>query len=250
MSTLILSPRYTPDSAALWKAALADGWHIQRLQNWRITDEIQGSVAIYGEYLFAIAIAQQLSLALLQPSFDWLIHLPSDYLKRQIWFANLATLENYSLPKFIKPADDKFFTAKVYGNISALVEHSLLAPQTPILVAEPVVWQTEFRCFVLNRKVVTASIYSRNGELAQAENGTWPVNELELADAVSFAERLLADNSVVIPPSVVLDVGFIQDRGWAVVECNPSWASGIYGCEPRQVLHVIAQGCKRTSETE
>jgi hypothetical protein len=28
---------------------------------------------------------------------------------------------------------------------------------------------------------------------------------------------------------------------WAVIEANPAWASGIYDCDPVQVLHVLEQ---------
>jgi hypothetical protein len=37
----------------------------------------------------------------------------------------------------------------------------------------------------------------------------------------------------------VLDVGIITNRGWAVIEQNAAWGSGIYGCDPVQVLEVI-----------
>ena len=35
------------------------------------------------------------------------------------------------------------------------------------------------------------------------------------------------------------DVRIIEDRGWAVVEQNAAWGSGIYGCDPEQVLEVL-----------
>ncbi|WAS92153.1 ATP-grasp domain-containing protein [Nannocystis punicea] len=38
---------------------------------------------------------------------------------------------------------------------------------------------------------------------------------------------------------VVIDVGAIEDRGWAVAEANPAWASGLCGCEPARVLAVL-----------
>jgi hypothetical protein len=38
---------------------------------------------------------------------------------------------------------------------------------------------------------------------------------------------------------VVVDVGFIRDRGWAVIEQNAAWGAGIYECDPLQVLEVL-----------
>lgn len=40
-----------------------------------------------------------------------------------------------------------------------------------------------------------------------------------------------------------LDVCTTADRGWIVLECNPCWGSGIYGCDPHRVLPVIARAC-------
>jgi|SoiMetStandDraft_2_1073263.scaffolds.fasta_scaffold1564915_1 hypothetical protein len=40
----------------------------------------------------------------------------------------------------------------------------------------------------------------------------------------------------------------IANRGWAVVEANASWASGIYGCEAAKVLEVLAGAVKRKQD--
>lgn len=42
-----------------------------------------------------------------------------------------------------------------------------------------------------------------------------------------------------LPRAAVIDVGVIAGRGWAVVEQNAAWGSGIYGCDPQQVLEVL-----------
>lgn len=31
----------------------------------------------------------------------------------------------------------------------------------------------------------------------------------------------------------------MEGRGWAVVEQNAAWGSGIYGCDPEEVLEVL-----------
>ena len=43
---------------------------------------------------------------------------------------------------------------------------------------------------------------------------------------------------VPLPSAVALDVGTIVGRGWAVVEANPCWGSGVYGCDPAGVLRA------------
>ncbi|WP_201278280.1 hypothetical protein [Scytonema millei] len=44
MPTLILAPRYTTDTQALWRAANQLGWQVERLTNWRVSEELQSVV--------------------------------------------------------------------------------------------------------------------------------------------------------------------------------------------------------------
>jgi hypothetical protein len=73
MAILILTPRQVPDAEELANTAKVLGWTVYQLQNWRV-DPIPNAtkIAVYGEHLFVEAIAQQLGLSLLKPSFDWL----------------------------------------------------------------------------------------------------------------------------------------------------------------------------------
>jgi hypothetical protein len=105
------------------------------------------------------------------------------------------------------------------------------------LVAEVVSWELEFRCFVLNRQVNTLSIYLRDGQLQSDRD--YRSSEAELAAAEEFARNVLQDRRIDFPTATVLDVGIITNRGWAVIEQNAAWGSGIYGCDPVQVLEVI-----------
>src|SRR5262249_17807356 len=89
--------------------------------------------------------------------------------------------------------------------------------------------------------VVTLSPYLRYGELVQSPEGHW---EDERTDAArGFAQGVLSDGSVTLPPAVVMDVGVIEGRGWAVIEANAAWGSGIYGCDPAAVLGVVRRAC-------
>ncbi|HEY0093687.1 MAG TPA: ATP-grasp domain-containing protein, partial [Archangium sp.] len=102
----------------------------------------------------------------------------------------------------------------------------------------------EYRCFVLEGQVVTASPYAWMGEREEHSHAAF---ELEAARA--FATEVLARAGESFPPAVVLDVGRIEGRGWAVVELNPAWSSGLYACDPASVLRVLqrASGTQRTS---
>jgi len=61
----------------------------------------------------------------------------------------------------------------------------------------------------------------------------------ELTEAEQFIRTVLADSRVDLPRATVLDVGVITGRGWAVIEQNSAWGSGIYGCDPEEVLEVL-----------
>jgi hypothetical protein len=236
MPTLILTPRYSEDSQALWRAATRLGWNVERLVNWRLSDELRQVIepVLYLEVLMAETIAEQLGVHLLSAPADWLPTLPEEYRKRWIYLSTLGEARASGKTAFMKPPCDKSFPARVYAAIDLPTEYF---DETPVLVAELVQWEKEFRCFVLNRVLKTFSIYLRNGVL-QAENdfAHTDTEELEVRD---FVTTLLADERVKIPSAAVIDIGVIQGRGWAVVEQNAAWGAGLYGCDPVQVLEVL-----------
>lgn len=235
MPTLVLPPRYTPDSNAVRAAALELGWKIERLRSWRVQEPIDDPV-LYGEPLFAAVVAPQLGLVLLEPPLDWLTSLPGPLLRREVGFTTLAEARRRRGPAFVKPADEKSFDAKVWPEPAALPGPDRLPDHLAVLVAEPVEWSFEVRCFVVDGEVVTCSPYLRDGQLAQAADGSWPATDEELALARAFASRVIGE--VPLPPAVALDVGTIAGRGWAVVEANPCWGSGVYGADPAGVLRA------------
>ena len=246
MPTIILSPRYTTDSIALAKASASLGWSVQRLLNWHVPDGFPtDTVALYGEPFFASAIAEQLSMHLLEPPFDWLATLPMSYTKRHVSCTTLGKVRLLTNPAFIKPADDKCFSARVYSSGAELSDTEHLPEETPVLVSQPVVWEVEYRGFLLHNELQTLSPYFREGNLAQTENGDWPAPEEEIREASDFYRRLLQDDAIKLPPGIVVDIGKIRGRGWAVVEANPAWSSGIYGCDAARVLPVIESACVR-----
>jgi hypothetical protein len=198
-------------------------------------------VALFGEPLFAAVVADELGLVLLEPPFDWLSTLAAEYRQREIRYATLREARQLREAAFVKPADDKCFLAGVFPSGVQLPGEDVLPGSTPVLIAEPVRWEVEFRCFILEREVVTLSPYLRQGELAQSPDGNWDDTRTELAR--TFAQQVLSDEAVALPPAVVMDVGIIEGRGWAVVEANAAWGSGIYGCDPAAVLRVVRRAC-------
>ncbi|MEU5884249.1 ATP-grasp domain-containing protein [Spirillospora sp. NPDC047279] len=244
MPTLVLSPRYTDDSKVLRAAAGAAGWKTERLGGWRAPGHLRGQdVVLYGEPTFVEVIAARLGVGLVDAPHDWLLGLPERHRRREV---NESTLEavrrSLNEPMFVKPADGrKAFEGTVYRAGDDLPGEDVLPGETPVLVGEPVTWEIEFRCFVLAGEVVTMSPYLRDGGLARTAAGRWEASEEDVRAAGEYAAGLLAE--VPVPPAVVVDVGRIRDRGWAVVEANAAWGAGLYGCDPAAVLPVLARSC-------
>ncbi len=240
--TLVLPPRYSDDSNALWRAAIALGWEIERLQGWTAPPELHGAQAvIYGEWLWAKHIAEQLGVHLWEPPLDFLARLPFEQVRRKITFTTLAAAREMTFPLFVKPASDKAFEARVYASKDDLPAPDFWPEELPVLVSEVVEWEVEYRCFVLNNKAETASSYWRGESSTQDENGLYISPSEELEAAVRFANRVLKSKKRGWGyAGGVLDVGFIQERGWAVIEANPAFGAGLYGCDAQKVLKVVA----------
>ncbi|WP_433475641.1 ATP-grasp domain-containing protein [Spirillospora sp. CA-142024] len=244
MPLLVLSPRYTSDSKVLRAAAGRLGWKTERLGGWRAPARMRGQdVALYGEPTFVEVIASQVGVALLDVPSGWLPGLPERHRRRSIDVSTLGEVrQSLSEPAFVKPADGrKAFEGKVHHSPDELPGEDVLPDETPVFVSEPVLWDVEFRCHVLEGQVVTMSPYLLDGELALTADGHWHVPEQDVHEAREYAAHVLKE--VPVPPGTVLDVGRIHDRGWAVVEANAAWGAGLYGCDPEQVLRVLARAC-------
>ena len=113
----------------------------------------------------------------------------------------------------------------------------------PVLISEIVSWESEFRCFILDRTLQTFSIYPRFSQL-QHESG-YEHNDNEEQGLRQFLTELLADHSVHLPKATVIDIGWITGRGWAVIEQNAAWGAGIYACDPERCLAVIRHASSR-----
>ncbi len=235
MPTLILTPRYTPDSQILWRAAQALGWGVERLTSWRVPEDLKSveEPVLYVEALFAQVVAAEFGLSLGEPPEDWLPRLPAEYRKRDVVLTTLGGVRGMGFPLFVKPPNDKCFAARVCQGPEDLPVW--FPDEQPVLVSAVVDWDKEFRCFAVDGKVATASVYLRDGLVqTKADYASEPE---ELAEATSFAEQVLQASGTMEP--VVLDVGVIKGRGWAAVEVNACWGSGVYGCDPEAVLGVL-----------
>ena len=247
---LVTSPRVTADSTVLMQAAKDLGQRALRLPSFHPTEELEkANIAVYGESLFAIILTTKLDHAIIEPTQDWLPMLPQKYSKRTVLKSTIGAARQYTQPQFVKNADGmKAFEAQIYKTGSDLPSSEYYPDEYEVLVSEPVNWVVEYRCFIRERELLTLSVYLRNGELAKSADGVWLGDVEEEAEARHFCQMLLQDEMVSIAPTCVIDIGFIEERGWAVVEANPAYGSGIYGCDPYQVLEVVNRTTLRSDE--
>ncbi|MCW1884623.1 ATP-grasp domain-containing protein [Luteolibacter flavescens] len=239
---VLLGPRMTEDSVAVWRTCLDLGWLPERIQGWRVPQHLAVAgrpVMIYGEPLFAEAVADQTGLVLLEPSVEWLTVVPREYLQRDIELMSLGSARDRTSAAFVKPADGKIFEPKVYATGADLPTDEHVDMDIPVLRSGIVDFRLEVRCFVRGRQIVTLSPYWRDDELARGEDGMWGFLPDEEEGARKFAEAVLADDRVLLPPACTLDVGRLPDGSWAVIEANPCWGAGLYGCDPKEVLLSI-----------
>jgi hypothetical protein len=246
MPTLVLSTRSTRDNNDLAQAATSLGWKVYRATNWEVHEHLVAPV-VYGEIAFCDIIAEKLGLGLLETPDAWLTTLPHKYVSREIFLTTFGSALKDSRHRFYKPANDKYFEAGVYQK-GQHIPYRHIRPTAPVLVSEVVEFDVEVRCYVLDRRVLTASIYK--GLL-------WASSVAEenaiLAEAEAWTQSFLDDPSICLPSAIVVDVGRLPG-GWAVVEANQGYASGVYsggynskdgrGADTRKVLEVVARSSR------
>lgn len=239
MKTLILPPKFSAETIRVGKVARAAGWEVVRLTSWQIPDSLRGKdLAIYGEPLFAARVEDVLGIQFPNPPDDWLLHLPAEMLRREVRAMTLAEARKLEGKWFVKPANYKTFPAGVFDGGAALPNEEQAPGEDMSLVASVVSWESEFRFFMRDGVAKTGSVYFRNGKTAEVD-GDWPAEEAEFEAARELAERAYAETKDRLPSSVVIDTGYITGQGWAVIEANPSWGSGLYGSDPVKALEVL-----------
>jgi hypothetical protein len=185
-------------------------------------------LSVYGNETFCLVLQQKLGLDLVTPPDDLLLSVPEAWIRRRIVRRGLEQAMALEFPVFVKPVAPKLFRARVYESPSELaVECAGLATDTAVFAAEIVSFAAEARCFVLDGHVLDCSIYEGCGDTAAAA---------EAARAIGAA--------ISAPETYVLDVGLIAGRGWAIVELNAAWGSGLNGCDSRRVLPAIARASR------
>jgi hypothetical protein len=229
---------------ALLLAASAAGWGTVTCDGEQLPPAVP-EPAVYATTDRATRAATALDLALLEPPFDLLARVPERFLRRRVHFARFADLNRLTARAFVKPADplDKWFDAGLYSDSRDIRTRNRECPLAPVLVSEPVEWSAEYRYFVLNGSVIASSPYLALGR------AVWRSAKGEAAPGGrAVAERVCAALGAWCPPALVVDVGRIEDRGWAVVEFNPIWSAGLLAARADSVLPALRRATRTRAE--
>jgi hypothetical protein len=197
--------------------------------------------AVYVTTERAVATANALNLALLEPPLDLLTRVPDRFLRRQVEAATFGDLDRLQGRTFVKPADplDKWFDAGLYSDVRAIRTLGRMRADAPVLLSEPVEWSVELRYFVLHGRAVAGSPYISYGR------AVWTGKDAAMPTAgLPVVEGVCAAMSDELPPALVIDVGRIDDRGWAVVEFNPVWSAGLLNADSSDVLPVLLRATR------
>lgn len=247
--TLVFSPRANETSQVLSVAAYRRGLLTEHMTGWRVPEGflLGGPAHLYAGPLFADSVAGDLGIALLEPPEDWLTRLPASAVRRGIRLTTMAEAWTVRAPAFMKPPNDKSFPARVYRDGTQLPGPDAVDASLAVLVSDPIRFGAEFRLYVLDGAVVTASLYAVDGELDIAPLDAHPHGPAVMA----FAGSLLADIAGTLPSAVVVDVGMAEADGASVpvvIEANAAWASGHYAGEPDAVLATVLRGAGPAGE--
>ncbi|MEU6890412.1 ATP-grasp domain-containing protein [Streptomyces sp. NPDC046557] len=222
---IVLPPRLTVSAARLRDAAHARGLPTVQLDSFLVPAGLRAG-HVHAGPAFADAVAPRLGIGLLEAPADWAARLPDGFTGREVRLMSLREAYRLRRPAFVKSPNDKVIPALVYTDGSRLPGPDAVDPETRVLVSDVVRFTAEYRMYLLDGAVHTASRYAEDGRLSL---GPAP------ADALAFASGLPRET---LPSAIVVDVGLADGR-WSVIEANAAWASGMYACDPQRALDVV-----------
>ena len=236
---IALSPIYSTDSNLINQATYNRG-DLKSIHclKWNVPfNERNDIIGVYGEDFFTTHAANQCGFYLSNVKNNWLANVPFKYLKRTVTHQKLKDVSIKD--GFIKPVDTKYFKAGIYKTKEAINGYDSLDKDQYVYTSNVVEWNCEVRTFIQDYEIKTQSTYLKNGKYFIDSN--IPIDK---DGFVTFVNEFLNDSKIKLPKAIVVDFGYIKDLGWALIEANPVYSSGIYACDPEKVLEVIINSCK------
>ena len=230
---LLLHLRADVNTNAIWKAAINSGWATERVDHSARFEVPVGTpkVRYYGNTLHAEIIGNKIPLICLP--LDLTVLATTKLTKRRIALIRAEELGVLRESTFIKPAQQKWFSARVYqpGETPVRKLGSSVLPSDLIYISDPIDMINEVRCFCLDGKILTASYYRISHDYC-------PVG-IDDVDRPKVLDEMVAELAPLYPPGVVLDFAYTDRHEFSFLEANEAFASGLYGCAPERCLEAI-----------
>jgi len=231
---LLLPHHYGPDTQDVWREALRRKWRIERIGSAKIDIEPKclghSPIKYYGNILHQEQCGGALPIKFLPIDITNLPRL------REFTGRYIELLRARDIPQpiretlvFLKCPGVKWIESRIYKQ----GEYFDCKPDDFIYRQEPIEIIDEIRCFVVDGVIQAASWYRINKEFIPEE----------LIDIGIFKHLQSLTTGIWAaakwPRGIVFDFGRLRNGRWIFIECNESWASGLYGCNPSGVFESI-----------
>jgi hypothetical protein len=141
-------------------------------------------------------------------------HLGVWCMDRKMETITIGEIHHSDYPFFVKPKDEyKLFTGFVANTDLDMMKLSGITADTRIVVSEIIDIASEYRCFVLDGKLVGCKNYT---------------GSYEVLPDFDFVRRAIDDYKEA-PIAYTLDVGIRADGGTTLIEINDGYGFGNYG---------------------
>ena len=222
-----------PDKPDIERDAIASTWekHVGQVKRigkfWEQQDIYSKRVTIYGIDTFSLVLAQVIGVSLIEPKDESLADIPKKWIKRKITILTIADINESLFPTFIKPVKPKTFKSQIYQNYTGFLEETKgINPNEQLIQSAIIPIESEARAFILDNHILDISIYE---------------GQADIVDAKSFLVSFLLNQTLDLPKTYVIDIGYNTYDGWFVIEFNASWGAGLNGCNPDKVILAIRE---------
>lgn len=171
-------------------------------------------------------------------------------------FKNIPSFERYIREEwggqcFARPTEDnKYFDGKVYTISDLIIFHNdimnggsgfytKLNGETSILLGEVKDIISEYRFFIVDKKIVTYSQYKLNGKLYTSVLVDQEVIDFVNEEILNF--EIFGKVQTFPARAFVVDVARLSDGSLKIVEFNNFNSSGFYLCDPQKIVMAIEE---------
>lgn len=189
---------------------------------------------------------------LVAPGARWLCSLSESITGRAVFASTVSELQERPADQFvfIKPAEAKIegFEAgwRTFADTIDICKEVHIPDNSMVQWTDTLMdLDNEYRFYILDGVALTGSQYLTSG--ITYYDGALDEKFDQAKAFVDHALSLIQHQ----PEAYTLDVGWNKiTESWVVIEGNPAWCSGLYGCDPSLALKVIERSCNPTQTEE